>query len=99
MPIPKIVRILLDDAKLQEKKREAKRLSNRKSATTSRARKRKVGFLHVQDFILFHSCHSYSHYATISFIMPQLIEELSNDHARLRRQAIILSYLPGILLS
>jgi hypothetical protein len=41
-PIPKIVRILLDDARLRKQKQLQKRLSNRKSATVSRARKRQV---------------------------------------------------------
>jgi hypothetical protein len=41
-PVPKIVRIFLDDARLQKEKQHQKRLSNRKSATVSRARKRKV---------------------------------------------------------
>ena len=48
----------------KEEKREAKRLANRKSASTSRARKK------------------------------ALIEEMTKDNARLRRQALILSFLP-----
>lgn len=48
----------------KEEKRQAKRLANRKSASTSRARKK------------------------------ALIEEMTKDNARLRRQALILSFLP-----
>ena len=68
-PIPNIVKILLDDARHREEKRRAKRISNRKSATVSRARKR------------------------------QLIDELTADNARLRRQALILSHLPDPIIA
>ena len=52
------------DTRRKEEKRHAKRLANRKSACTSRARKK------------------------------ALIEEMTKENARLRRQALILSYLP-----
>ncbi len=56
--------LLHADMRRKEEKRHAKRLANRKSAYTSRARKK------------------------------ALIEEMTRDNARLRRQALILSYLP-----
>jgi hypothetical protein len=58
------VTLLQADMRRKEEKRHAKRLANRKSAYTSRARKK------------------------------ALIEEMTRDNARLRRQAMILSYLP-----
>ena len=57
------------DARHREEKRRAKRISNRKSATVSRARKR------------------------------QLIDVLTADNAKLRRQALILSYLPDPVIA
>lgn len=63
-PVPQAVGLLLADTRRKEEKRHAKRLANRKSACTSRARKK------------------------------ALIEEMTKDNARLRRQALILSYLP-----
>lgn len=62
--MPQAVALLLADTRRKEEKRQAKRLANRKSACTSRARKK------------------------------ALIEEMTKDNARLRRQALILSYLP-----
>jgi len=62
--IPQAVALLLGEMRRKEEKRHAKRLANRKSACTSRARKK------------------------------ALIEEMTKDNARLRRQALILSYLP-----
>jgi len=62
--VPQAVSLLLADTRRKEEKRHAKRLANRKSACTSRARKK------------------------------ALIEEMTKDNARLRRQALILSYLP-----
>ncbi|KAL7538138.1 hypothetical protein ACHAXR_008318 [Thalassiosira sp. AJA248-18] len=62
--VPQAVALLVADTRRKEEKRQAKRLANRKSACTSRARKK------------------------------ALIEEMTKDNARLRRQALILSYLP-----
>ena len=62
--VPQAVTLLAADMRRKEEKREAKRLANRKSASTSRARKK------------------------------ALIEEMTKDNARLRRQALILSFLP-----
>mmetsp|Transcript_21507 Transcript_21507/g.46735 ORF Transcript_21507/g.46735 Transcript_21507/m.46735 type:complete len:1021 (-) Transcript_21507:158-3220(-) len=62
--IPQAVALLAADMRRKEEKRLAKRLANRKSACTSRARKK------------------------------ALIEEMTKDNARLRRQALILSFLP-----
>lgn len=62
--VPQAVALLHADACRKEEKRQAKRVANRRSASTSRARKK------------------------------LLIEELTRDNARLRRQALILSYLP-----
>lgn len=62
--VPQAVALLHADMRRKEEKRHAKRLANRKSAYTSRARKK------------------------------ALIEEMTRDNARLRRQAMILSYLP-----
>ena len=62
--VPQGVALLHADMRRKEEKRHAKRLANRKSAYTSRARKK------------------------------ALIEEMTRDNARLRRQAMILSYLP-----
>ncbi|KAL7477551.1 hypothetical protein ACHAW6_003357 [Cyclotella cf. meneghiniana] len=63
-PIPNTVRIVLEDVRNKEEKKHAKRMANRKSASTSRSRKK------------------------------QLIDELTAAHAKLRRQALILAYLP-----
>ncbi|KAL7478530.1 hypothetical protein ACHAW6_004295 [Cyclotella cf. meneghiniana] len=63
-PIPNTVKIVLEDAQKREEKKHAKRMANRKSASTSRARKK------------------------------QLIDELTAAHAKLRRHALILAYLP-----
>jgi len=68
-PISQSIALLLADARRKEEKRHAKRLANRKSACTSRARKK------------------------------ALIEEITKDNARLRRQALILSYLPDPVLA
>jgi PAS domain-containing protein len=68
-PIPNVVKILLQDARHNEEKHCAKRISNRKSATVARARKR------------------------------QLIDELTVDNGRMRRQALILSYLPDPVIA
>lgn len=62
--VPQSVALLLADTRRKEEKRHAKRLANRKSACTSRARKK------------------------------ALIEEMTKENAKLRRQALILSYLP-----
>ena len=62
--MPQAVSLLLADARRKEQKRQAKRIANRKSACTSRARKKAQ------------------------------IDQLMSDNARLRRQEMILSYLP-----
>ena len=49
-PVPRIVQIMLDDARRREEKLIAKRLSNRKSATNSRNRKKQVRF---KMFVMF----------------------------------------------
>ena len=67
--MPQAVALLLADARRKADKREAKRLANRRSAATSRNRKK------------------------------MLIEEMTRDNARLRRQALILSYLPDPVAS
>lgn len=64
LPIPNAVIIVLQDMKQKEEKKHAKRIANRKSANSSRARKK------------------------------ELIDALTAAHAKLRRQALILSYLP-----
>jgi PAS domain S-box-containing protein len=62
--VPQSIALLVADVRRKEDKRHAKRLANRKSACTSRARKK------------------------------ALIDEMTRENARLRRQALILSYLP-----
>jgi len=68
-PIPQPVQILLGEARKLEEKRAAKRIANRKSACTSRARKK------------------------------ALVTEMTETNARLRRQAIILSLLPDLVVA
>lgn len=68
-PIPHAVQILLAEARKMEQKRAAKRIANRKSACTSRARKK------------------------------ALVAEMTNMNAKLRRQAIILSLLPDLVIA
>jgi PAS domain-containing protein len=68
-PIPHQVWLLLQEKRAVEEKKMAKRLVNRKSASTSRARKKK------------------------------LVEEMAQNNARLRRQAIILSLLPDLVMA
>jgi lysyl-tRNA synthetase class II len=60
-PIPNAVKILLDDARRREEKRHAKRIANRKSASTSRARKKQVCYLHLS----FHSI-SFGNYSILT---------------------------------
>jgi PAS domain-containing protein len=67
--IPQSVALLAADMRRKEEKRLAKRLANRRSACTSRARKK------------------------------ALIEEMTKDNARLRREAMILSFLPDPVLA
>ena len=66
--IPQKVTMLLQDAKKRADKRHAKRIANRQSACTSRARKK------------------------------ALVEEMTALNARLRRQALILSLLPDLVI-
>jgi PAS domain S-box-containing protein len=61
--------MLLAEAKKKEKKKNAKRVANRKSASTSRARKK------------------------------ALVEEMTKTNARLKRQALILSLLPDLVIT
>lgn len=67
--VPQAVALLIADTRRKEEKRHAKRLANRKSACTSRARKK------------------------------ALIEEMTKANALLRRQALILSYLPDPVIA
>jgi hypothetical protein len=68
-PVPQPVQMLLAEARRLEEKRAAKRIANRKSACTSRARKK------------------------------ALVAEMTKTNARLRRQAIILSLLPDLVIA
>jgi len=68
-PIPQAVHHLLTDARRKEDKRNAKRVANRKSACTSRARKK------------------------------ALVEEMTRTNERLKRQVLILSLLPDLVIS
>jgi len=68
-PIPQVVSHLLSEARRKEEKRNAKRVANRKSACTSRARKK------------------------------ALVEEMTRTNERLKRQALILSLLPDLVIS
>lgn len=67
-PVPQSVALLLADARRKAEKKTAKRVANRKSACTSRARKK------------------------------ALVEEMTRTNARLRRQALILSLLPDLVI-
>ncbi|KAG7364527.1 bZIP tanscription factor [Nitzschia inconspicua] len=67
--IPQPVSLLLSEAQRKEKKKNAKRVANRKSASTSRARKK------------------------------ALVEEMTQTNARLKRQALILSLLPDLVIT
>lgn len=66
--VPQTISLLLADAKRKEEKRNAKRIANRKSASTSRARKKAY------------------------------VQEMTELNARLKRQALILSLLPDMVL-
>lgn len=68
-PVPQPVTLLLTEARRREDKRTAKRVANRKSACTSRARKK------------------------------AFVEEMTRTNARLRRQAVILSLLPDLVMA
>jgi len=68
-PIPKALYVLLSEARRKEVKKTAKRVANRKSACTSRARKK------------------------------ALVEEMTKTNQRLRRQALILSLLPDLVIA
>jgi hypothetical protein len=68
-PIPQSLNLLLADARKKEERRINKRASNRRSASTSRARKK------------------------------ALVEEMTRLNAKLRRQALILSLLPDMVLA
>lgn len=68
-PIPQPVTLLLNEARRREEKRTAKRVANRKSACTSRARKK------------------------------AFVEEMTKANARLKRQAVILSLLPDLVMA
>ena len=67
-PVPQTVSLLLADAKRKEEKKNAKRIANRKSASTSRARKKAY------------------------------VQEMTELNARLKRQALILSLLPDMVI-
>ena len=63
-PVPQAVKLLLAEAHRAEERRQKKRIANRKSANTSRARKKAQ------------------------------MDQLMNENQRLRKQELILSYLP-----
>jgi len=67
-PVPQTVSLLHADARRKEDKRNAKRIANRKSASTSRARKKAY------------------------------VQEMTELNARLKRQALILSLLPDMVI-
>jgi PAS domain S-box-containing protein len=67
-PVPPNISIMLSEMKRREEKKHAKRLANRKSASTSRARKK------------------------------ALVQEMTELNARLKRQALILSLLPDLVI-
>lgn len=67
--VPQPLALLLADARRKEEKRTAKRVANRKSACTSRARKK------------------------------ALVEEMTRTNAKLKRQALILSLLPDLVVA
>lgn len=67
-PVPPNLSIMLSEMKRREEKKHAKRLANRKSASTSRARKK------------------------------ALVQEMTELNARLKRQALILSLLPDLVV-
>ena len=67
-PVPQTLTLLLADARRREEKKHAKRIANRKSASTSRSRKK------------------------------ALVQEMTGLNARLRRQALILSLLPDLVI-
>ncbi|CAJ1969232.1 unnamed protein product [Cylindrotheca closterium] len=68
-PVPQYVGLLLTEARRKQKKKNAKRIANRRSASTSRARKK------------------------------QYVEEMKVTNARLKRQALILSLLPDLVVA
>jgi PAS domain-containing protein len=68
-PVPHTVALLLSDAQRRASKKHAKRVANRKSASTSRARKK------------------------------ALVEDMAKANARLKRQAMILSLLPDLVIT
>lgn len=67
-PVPSATLIMLQDARKRADKRHAKRLANRKSAGSSRARKK------------------------------AFVQEMTELNTRLRRQALILSLLPDLVI-
>jgi hypothetical protein len=68
-PVPQYLALLLAEARRKHKKKNSKRLANRKSASTSRARKK------------------------------ALVEEMTRTNARLKRQALILSLIPDLVVA
>lgn len=67
--VPQSIALLLADARRKEERTKAKRVANRKSACSSRARKK------------------------------ALVEEMTKANAWLRRQAMILSLLPDLVIA
>lgn len=67
--VPQPLALLLADARRKEEKKTAKRVANRRSACTSRARKK------------------------------ALVEEMTRTNAKLKRQALILSLLPDLVVA
>jgi hypothetical protein len=68
-PVPQYLALLLAESRRKHKKKNSKRLANRKSASTSRARKK------------------------------SLVEEMTRTNARLKRQALILSLIPDLVVA
>lgn len=67
--VPQYLALLLAEARRKHRKKNAKRVANRKSASTSRARKK------------------------------ALVEEMTRTNARLKRQALILSLIPDLVVA
>jgi PAS domain-containing protein len=95
--IPDAVKILLADARQRNEKLHAKRMSNRKFASASRARKNQVcAMICIRVEAL---SFEYSNSQTCSKSFLQLIAELSASNRMLRRGALVLSYIPDPVIA